>query len=100
MPSSKPKMTIPEIRAELHEMADRHPHPDEGKRLHFLADETARRPSEWPRAPAVHRDLTPDEEAEVREAKRANPKLSQLQLARRFQTGTRCISYALSGRRK
>ena len=100
MPSSAPKMTIPQIREELHQIADSlRRYPRAQARLHFLADETTRRSPNYPRAPKRYPALDAETEAAIRAAKEADPTLSNLQLARRFNTATRCVSYALNGKR-
>lgn len=96
--SSAPKLTIPQIRAELHNLAETLP-PEQRARLRFLAEETKRRSPAYPRAPKRHGELDAETEAAIRAAKEADPTLSNLQLARRFNTATRCVSYALNGRR-
>ena len=87
--------TIPQIRARLHELADEY----EIGELHDLAEETKRRsPAHMTRS--KHKDPDPYLEQRIREYARDNPEKSYKDIANDLNTGIRCVSYAIAGRRE
>lgn len=88
-------MTIPEIRARLHELADLHGIP----KLHVLADATKRRPPVR-KAPAKRRSLTPALEMLIRAFASAHPTAGYPDIADHFGVNQGRVSEALAGKRE
>lgn len=86
-------MRLPEVAAELREIADEYDIP----RLHELADEIKRRPFE--KGPRVSRKITPEIRRAVRAMKRANPKMAQIMIAKHLGINQGRVSEILKGKR-
>jgi hypothetical protein len=92
--------TIPQIRKRLHEIADELESldPAVAAELHDLAEETKRR-SPVHMARKKDKDPNPPQEIYIRQFAAANPTLSYKEIAHALNTGIRCVSYAIAGRR-
>ena len=80
--------TIPQIRVRLHELDE----------LHDLAEETKRRPPAH-MTRSKHKNPDPSLEQRIRAYARQNPEKSYKDIANDLDTGIRCVSYAIAGRR-
>lgn len=88
-------MRIPDVQAELIELSHKHGIP----RLAELAQEMSRRPPRQ-RAPATSTPMTPELADEIRAMRKANPKMSQMDIARSFNVNPGRVSEALRGKKK
>lgn len=84
-----------EIRDELIALSHEHGIP----RLAELAEATKRR-SPKSKAPTKSATMTPEMAAEIRAVKKANPSLSQMEIARQFNVNPGRVSEALRGKKK
>lgn len=87
-------MRIPEIADRLRDLAAERGLPE----LVGLADELRRRPA-GRRAPARSRPMTDELAAEIRAFREAHPRLSQVEISRRFNLNQGRVSEALKGKR-
>lgn len=88
---AKNKLTIPQIRGRLHELAEEHGIDE----LHFLAAQTWRKTAVH-RAPARSQPLTPELAAKIRDYKIANPNAHQQDIAAHYGVNPGRISEALN----
>ena len=89
------EMTIPQVRARLHVLAEEYGFPE----LAELAEATKRRQSEWPRAKAEHPQLSTEQEQEVRDYADLYPNKAYLEIATDLDIALRSVSYAIAGKK-
>ncbi|WP_345820463.1 hypothetical protein ABC766_00205 [Methylobacterium fujisawaense] len=87
-------MRIPEIADRLREVAAEQGLPE----LAGLADELRRRPA-GPKPPTVSQPMSEDLAEAIRSLKAANPRLTQVEIARRCQVNQGRVSEVLKGKR-
>lgn len=88
-------MRIPEIAERLRDLAAERGIPE----LTGLADELRRRPA-GRRAPAKSQPMSDELAAQIRAFRTANPRLSQVEISRRFNVNQGRVSEALKGKRQ
>lgn len=88
-------MRIPEVRAELEELAIEHGIP----RLKELADELIRRRRIVP-TPAKSKKMTPALKAAIKKYKKDNPDASYKEIADKYDVNIGRVSEAIVGKRK
>lgn len=100
-----PDLTIPEIRKEMHVIADLidmdppTADPDRGLRLHQIAEAT-RRLQHGRRAPRAQGTPDAEQSEEIRQFAAANPDATMFDIGRRFNVNQGRVSEALFGKRK